>query len=173
MTLAKQHDCLPTNLTCTCPVESIVLSCAIEKCSVKDLLLTQKHFAVACKAPVLNSGPTTKGVSWSLFSIAVLAIALRFVARSPSLLGGPGYGWHDWTMLVMLVPMIAQQISVVIGMDRHPRNQIARRKLLTVLSSCPGWARAGYVDACSRVVQHNRYLPGTVLPGPCILCCTC
>ena len=90
-------------------------ACTAETCTTKELLTTAKISATACGAPVQDRGPFTRRVYWSLFSLAVAAVALRFAARSPQLLDGPGYGWDDWTILAVLVFLIADNVGLEIS----------------------------------------------------------
>lgn len=46
-----------------------------------------------------------------MFSVAVLAITLRFLARSPRL-DGLGYGWDDYMMLIVLAVLVAHEVMV-------------------------------------------------------------
>lgn len=43
--------------------------------------------------------------------MSILAIALRFIARAP-FFDGPGYGWDDWTMLVVLAFLVPHEVGL-------------------------------------------------------------
>lgn len=58
---------------------------------------------------------------WTLFALAVLAVMLRFVARSQKF-GGVGYGWEDWVVLACLVPLLLYDVLLGLGMVSHNPN---------------------------------------------------
>jgi hypothetical protein len=49
------------------------------------------------------------------FVFAVLAVVLRFLARSTRL-GGVGYGWDDWSILVCLALLIPLKVLFDLSM---------------------------------------------------------
>ena len=51
---------------------------------------------------------------WALFSLSMLAVALRFLARAP-IMNGPGYWWDDWIMLVVLAFLFPHEIGLEIS----------------------------------------------------------
>lgn len=61
---------------------------------------------------------------WALFTVASLFVFGRFISRMPSL-GGSGYSWDDWTVLVCYVLLIPTDVSAEIevrhglGMDMY------------------------------------------------------
>ena len=53
-------------------------------------------------------------VEWALFGVSVLAIAFRFLARSP-ISDGPGYGRDDYTMLLVLALLVPHEAMVALS----------------------------------------------------------
>lgn len=75
--------------------------------------MSLKFSATSCEAPVRNQGRLCRAVLWSLFAISILSIALRFIARAP-VFDGPGYGWDDWAMLVVLAFLVPHEVGLEI-----------------------------------------------------------
>lgn len=59
----------------------------------------------ACDMPERNKSGFLLGSIWTLFALALSAVALRFIARS-AISGGVGYGMDDWTILSCLAALL-------------------------------------------------------------------
>ncbi|EXF86204.1 CFEM domain-containing protein [Colletotrichum fioriniae PJ7] len=81
----------------------------------------QKYSKTSCRVPVRRN--TDQGpITWTLFSIAVVALAARLISKIPSLNPAFSFGWDDWLILastIALIPAdIGSQILIGIGLGQ-------------------------------------------------------
>lgn len=83
--------------------------CLLASCPTTiDMLHTQRYSAATCGAPVRDETHTMIVCQWTLFSLAVVFIVLRFISRAPYF--GGRLGWDDWTMLLLIALQLAINI---------------------------------------------------------------
>ncbi|KAK1546422.1 CFEM domain-containing protein [Colletotrichum paranaense] len=80
-----------------------------------------RYSKTSCRVPVrcnTDQGPIT----WTLFSIALVALAARLISKIPSLNPAFSFGWDDWLILastLALIPAdIGSQILIGIGLGQ-------------------------------------------------------
>ena len=88
-----------------------VTDCVAKTCTPKEALTTLQYTAQTCDFPIRSRANIARSIGWTLFAISLLSIGLRFIARSPHF-HGPGYGWDDWAMLVVLAFLVGHEIVV-------------------------------------------------------------
>ena len=124
-TLAPQSNCRSSNLTCLCTdptYNEAAKTCLLSACSVRDVLIATRLQKTACGFPTRDNSGITRGVEWTLFSVAVMAVVLRLLARA-NMLGGEGLWWDDWTILLclaLLIPLntlLARMLDLGLGKD--------------------------------------------------------
>lgn len=99
--------CSATNVTCICTDEAMtkeVDACVAAECTIKQALFTKNVTLSSCGA---EHRDRTKHVSYIGIGgaiIASVAIALRLLARLPSL--GGDFGWDDTVILLTLVSVV-------------------------------------------------------------------
>jgi hypothetical protein len=81
-------------------------------------------------------------VTWTLFALAILFVAARFLAR-PERLKGSGYGTDDWTILscvMLLLPINALSQSMTntgLGTDAYTNSSDEISEMLKVCLNLP------------------------------------
>jgi hypothetical protein len=73
------------------------------------LAVAEKFSKDSCGAATRDEGHLTRRVTWTMFTLAVIFVIARFIAR-PERLKGSGYGTDDWTIMscvVLLIPINA------------------------------------------------------------------
>lgn len=91
-----QYDCA-VKRSCYCGNSKLATTlekCLSATCALPDYLAGQKSYADTCDKPVRDKGPATRKLCWSMFAIATVVIAGRFIGRM-RYLGGSGYSWDD------------------------------------------------------------------------------
>lgn len=100
----SESPCKTVDITCICSnMDSItvdMLPCTMGNCSTMDVLRTKRYADITCGVPVRNISSRLIVSEWALFSIALVFVGLRFIARMPRF--GSRLGWDDWTILVVL-----------------------------------------------------------------------
>ncbi|CAK1358901.1 hypothetical protein CB0940_02161 [Cercospora beticola] len=127
-----------TDQICLCASEAYADAageCLARSCSVVQGLQTRKYLAITCKEPIRDQGPLTRSVSWVMFALATFGTLARCLSRMRAL-GGTGYGWDDWTIILgwlVLIPvngllhiMVDEGLGQDIWMLRHPNYQISK-----------------------------------------------
>ncbi|KAF2136873.1 uncharacterized protein K452DRAFT_302380 [Aplosporella prunicola CBS 121167] len=106
--------CAPTDVACICtnkPLNTEVEACVASQCSVKNALTTKNVTQTSCG---FEPRDRTKHVSYTGIigmGIALIAIALRLVARLPMM--GGNFGLDDVFLLVTMLPMIPLSVLSV------------------------------------------------------------
>ncbi|KAI3548704.1 CFEM domain-containing protein [Colletotrichum filicis] len=80
-----------------------------------------RYSKTSCRVPVRRN--TDQGpITWTLFSIALVALAARLISKIPSLNPAFSFGWDDWLILastLALIPAdIGSQILIGIGLGQ-------------------------------------------------------
>lgn len=70
-----------------------------------ELAVAERYAKTLCGAISRNESAVTRRVTWSLFALACVFVAARFIAR-PQKLHGSGYGTDDYTILACLAVLI-------------------------------------------------------------------
>ncbi|CZT14894.1 uncharacterized protein RCC_12259 [Ramularia collo-cygni] len=124
--ILSQYEC---SIERPCYCENLKLADALDiclsaTCELSDYLGSQRSYAGTCDKQPRNRARHTRELCWSMFTIATIVIAGRFVARMRSL-GGSGFGWDDYVAFMtyaLLVPTdITSELEVRngFGMDMY------------------------------------------------------
>lgn len=111
--------CSPTDAKCLCTSQNFTAhatACLTANCTVVQTLESKKYSDITCDAPVRNNASLTRGVTWSMFTLATICVIARLASRLPSL-NGTGYGWDDWTILLSWCVLIPSDI--ILDMMTH------------------------------------------------------
>ncbi|KAK7434831.1 hypothetical protein Landi51_13308 [Colletotrichum acutatum] len=81
----------------------------------------QKYSRTSCRVPIRRN--TDQGpITWTLLSVALVALAARLISKIPSLNPAFSFGWDDWLILastIALIPAdIGSQILIGIGLGQ-------------------------------------------------------
>lgn len=110
----------------------------------------QKYSKTSCRVPVRRN--TDQGpITWTLFPIAVVALAARLISKIPSLNPAFSFGWDDWLILASTIALIPADIgSQICGFTgRHPYSRSMADHIRS--DRHRSWAR--HMDGISR--QHH------------------
>ncbi|KAH9815656.1 cfem domain-containing protein [Teratosphaeria destructans] len=118
-----RSTCRQADATCLCDDESLLKttrSCTVVNCTLDEVVTWEKYRAATCAIPVRDRSQVILGIEWSLFSIAVLAVAIRLIART-TITGG--HGLDDalvvisLSLLVMMASMQTLMVKYGFGKD--------------------------------------------------------
>ncbi|UQC91403.1 uncharacterized protein CLUP02_16938 [Colletotrichum lupini] len=137
-----KSPCNATDFTCICTnrlLNGNIGACLAQHCTVTESLRmtslvwkrfsfeahlsfeAQRYSKTSCRVPVRRN--TDQGpITWTLFSIALVALAARLISKIPSLNPAFSFGWDDWLILastLALIPAdIGSQILIGIGLGQ-------------------------------------------------------
>ncbi|OHF00913.1 hypothetical protein CORC01_03741 [Colletotrichum orchidophilum] len=124
-TEVAKSSCNATDLACICSNQMLnanIGACLAQNCTVIEALRmkcleAQNYSKTSCGVPVrrnMDQGPTT----WTLFSLALVAVAARLISKIPSLNPSFSFGWDDWTILASTIVLIPADIVSQMVIDR-------------------------------------------------------
>ncbi|KIW00117.1 uncharacterized protein PV09_08299 [Verruconis gallopava] len=118
-----KSTCALTDFGCICnnvALNDAILACLQPTCTVVEQLQTQKFVKSTCGASVRNITHRTTSITWSFYSLAVLAVFLRLLGRMPWF--GGEYSWDDYTIVLCLLALtpccVIAQLMVNNGLGR-------------------------------------------------------
>ncbi|KAF4780690.1 CFEM domain-containing protein [Colletotrichum scovillei] len=119
-----KSSCNTTDFACICTnhlLNGNIGACLAQHCTVTESLQAQRYSKTSCRVPVRRN--TDQGpITWTLFSIALVALAARLISKIPSLNPAFSFGWDDWLILastLALIPAdIGSQILIGIGLGQ-------------------------------------------------------
>ncbi|KXH26758.1 hypothetical protein CSAL01_00304 [Colletotrichum salicis] len=128
-TEVAKSSCNATDFACICANQLLngnIGACLAQNCIVTEslhvqLLEAQKYSKTSCRVPIRRNTDQAP-ITWTLFSIALVALAARLISKVPSLNPAFSFGWDDWLILastLALIPAdIGSQILIGIGLGQ-------------------------------------------------------
>ncbi|KAL0766921.1 hypothetical protein CaCOL14_010492 [Colletotrichum acutatum] len=123
-TEVAKSSCNATDFVCICTdhlLNGNIGACLARHCTVTESLQAQKYSRTSCRVPIRRN--TDQGpITWTLLSVALVALAARLISKIPSLNPAFSFGWDDWLILastIALIPAdIGSQILIGIGLGQ-------------------------------------------------------